>query len=87
MAGGIVSFVAFDSCGSGGAGSLASEVAVHSVAVVGFSVVVVHFVLECLVYFAEFVFDGHHPSPPLYFYKWGKFGPHPHFSGFGIAVA
>ena len=35
-----------------------------------FSVVVVeHLLLECLEYFAEFVFDGHLPSPPLYFYK------------------
>ena len=76
VAGGIVSFMAFDSFGSGDAGSLASEVAVHPVAVVGFSVVVaVHLVPECLGYFVEFVFDDYHPSLPLYFYKWGNLVP------------
>ena len=61
---------------AGGTGNLASEVAVHFVAVVGFSfVVAVHFVSKCLVYFADFVFDGYHPNPPLYFYKWGNSVP------------
>ena len=31
------------------------------------------------------VFDGPHPSPPLFFTN-GKFGPHPHFSAFGAVV-
>ena len=70
VAGGIVSFVfgnavglvVFDSFGFGGAGKLASEVAVHLMP-------------ECLEYFAELVFDGHCSSPPLYFYKWGNLVP------------
>ena len=65
-----------DNSGPGGTGNLTSEVAVHFVVVVGFSLVIsVHFVPECLGYFAEFVFDGHHPNPPLYFYKWGNSVP------------
>ena len=60
------SFVLFDSSGPGGTGNLASEVAVHFVVVVGFSfVVAVQSVPECLGYFFEIVFDGHHPNPPL----------------------
>ena len=52
-----------------GTGDLSSEVAVYLVAI-GFSfVVVVHFVAECLELFAEIVFDGHCPSPPLHFCK------------------
>ena len=71
-----VNFVVFDSCGSGGAGDLSPEVAVYLVVVVGFSfVVVVYFVAEHLELFAEIVFDGHHPSPPLYFCKWGSSVP------------
>ena len=69
MLGNAVSLVVFDSCGSGGTGNLASEVTVHSV------VVAVHFMSGCLEYFAEFVFDGHCPCPPLYFYKWGNLVP------------
>ena len=76
MFGSAVKSCGFDSSGPGGAGNLASEFAVHFVAVVGFSFVgVVHFVPECLGYFAEFVFDSHHPNPPLYFYKWGNLVP------------
>ena len=68
--------VVFDSFGYEGTGNLASEAAVHSVGVVGFSVVVaVYLVPECLEYFAKFVFDGHHASPSLYFYKWGSLVP------------
>ena len=83
-AGGIVYFmfqnavhnVVFGSLGSGGAESLVPEVAVHSVPVVGFSIVVaVHLAPECLGYFVAFVFDGPHLSSPLYFYKWGNSGP------------
>ena len=65
MFGSAINLVVFDISGHGGAGDLASEVAVHFL-------VVVHFVPECLWYFAEFVFDGHCPNPPLYFYKWGN---------------
>ena len=84
VAGGTLSFmfgnavgpVVFDSFGFGGTGNLASEVAVHSVAVVEFGsfsvVVAVHLMPECMEYFAEFVFDGHCPSLPLYFYKSGN---------------
>ena len=79
MFGNAVSLVVFDSFGSGSAGNLASEVALHSVAVEGFGnfsvVVAVHLVPECLEYFAEFVFGGHHPSPPLHFYKWANLVP------------
>ena len=57
--GNAVNLVVFDNSGSGGAEDLASEVAVYFVAV-------------CLEHCAEIVFDGHHPSPPLYFYKWGN---------------
>ena len=67
------SFVAFDNSGSGGVENLASEVAVYFVAVY-------------LGHYAEIVFDGHHPSPPL-FLLMGQFSPHPHFSAFGPAVA
>ena len=62
-----VNLVVFGSLGSGSAESLLPGVAVHSVPVVGFSVVVVvHLAPECLGYFVGFVFDGPHPSPPLY---------------------
>ena len=71
MFGNAVGLVVFDCFGSGGTGNLASEVTVHPVAVVGFGhfsvVVAVCLMPECLEYFAEFVFYGHHPSPPLYF--------------------
>ena len=66
---------------SGGTGNLAFEIvapfgAVGSLEPGGsFSMVVLCLVLECLEYFAEFVLDGHHPSPPLYFYKWGNLVP------------
>ena len=73
---------------AGGTGNLACEVAVHFVAVVGFSfVVAVHFVPECLGYFSEIVFDGHCPNPPLIFLQMGQFSPHPHFSAFSAAAA
>ena len=62
VSGNAIGLVVFDSFGAGGTGNLASEVAVHLMP-------------ECLEYFAEFVFDGHHPSPPLYFYKWGNLVP------------
>ena len=83
MAGGIVYFmfgnagnhVVFGSLRSGGTESLVPGADVHSVHVVGFSVVVaVHLAPECLGYFVGFVFDGPHPSPPLYFYRWGNLG-------------
>ena len=85
MFGNAVSLVVFDSFGFGGTGDLASEVVVHSVAVVGFG----HFsVAVAVLLVAEFVFDGHHPGLPLYFYKkMGQFGPHPHFSAFDIVAA
>ena len=74
--GNAVDLVVFDNFGSGGAVDLASEVAVYLVAVVGLPfVVAVHFVAECLEHSAEIVFDGHHPSPPLYFYKLGNLVP------------
>ena len=84
VAGGIVYFVfknavnhvVFGSLGSGGDESLVPGVALHSVPVVGFSVVVaVHLAPECLEYFVGFVFDGPCPSPPLYFYRWDNLGP------------
>ena len=53
------SFGAVDNSGSGGAEDLASGVAVA----------------VYLEHPAEFVFGGHHPSPPLYFYKWGSSVP------------
>ena len=62
VTGSVGSFVAFDNCGSGGLEGLASEVAVHFVAV-------------CLEHSAEIVFDGHHPSLPLHFCKWGNSVP------------
>ena len=67
------SFVAFDNSGSGGVEDLASEV-------------VEYFVAVCLEHSAEIVFDGHHPSPPLFF-QMGQLGPHSHFSAFGATVA
>ena len=68
MFGNAVNYVVFGSLGPGGTESLVPGVAVHSVPVVGFSVVVaVHLAPECLGYFVGFVFDGPHPSPPLYF--------------------
>ena len=74
--GNAINLVVFDSCGSGGAGNLLSEVTVYLVVVVGFSFVAVgHFVAECLECFTEIVFDGHHPSPALYFCKWGSSVP------------
>ena len=61
---------------AGATGNLVFEIAVLFVAVGdlepggSFSIVVaVCLMPEHLEYFAEFVFDGHHPSPPLYFYK------------------
>ena len=57
-----VYLVVFDNSGSGGTGDLASEVAVYFVAV-------------CLEHSAEIIFDGHHPSPPLHFCKWGSSVP------------
>ena len=54
--------VVFDSSEPGSTGNLASEVAVHLVP-------------GCLGYLSEIVFDGHHPNPPLYFYKWGNLVP------------
>ena len=62
MFGNAVGLAVFDSFGSGHTGNLAYEVAVHLMP-------------ECLEYFAEFVFDGHHPCPPLYFYKWDNLVP------------
>ena len=76
MFGNAVNHVVFGSPGSGGAESLVPWVAVHSVPVVGFSVVVaVHLAPECLAYFVGFVFDGPNPSNPLYFYEFGQLGP------------
>ena len=46
----------FDNSGCGGTEDLPSEVAAYFVAV-------------CLEHCAEIVFDGHHPSLPLYFCK------------------
>ena len=54
--------VVFDNFGSGGPEDLGSEVAVYFVAV-------------CLEHSAETVFDGHHPSLPLHFCKWGNLVP------------
>ena len=83
-----VNFVVFDRSGSEGTGDLTFEVGVHLVVLVGFSsLVAVHFLAECLRYFVEFVFDGHHLSLPLYFLQMGQFSPHPHFSAFGAVVA
>ena len=59
MLGNAADLVVSDNSWSGDVGDLASEVAVYIVAV-------------CLEHFAEIVFDGCHPSPPLYFYKWGN---------------
>ena len=53
------SFGVFDNSGSGGAEDLASRVAV------------VVYLEHC----AEFIFGGHHTSPPLYSYKWGNLVP------------
>ena len=52
--GNAVNLVVFDNSGSEGTDDLASEVAVY-------------FVAACLEHSAEIVFDGHHPSIPLYF--------------------
>ena len=52
-------FRAFDNSGSEGAKDLASGVAVA----------------VYLEHFAEIVFGGHSPSPPLYFFKWGNLVP------------
>ena len=74
--GNALNLVVFGSLGSGGAESFVPWVAVHPVPVISFSVVVVvHLVPECLGYFIGFVFDGPHPSPPLYFYKRGNSVP------------
>ena len=35
----------------------------------------VYLVVVCLEHSAEIVFDGHHPSPPLHFCKWGSSVP------------
>ena len=75
MFGNAVGLVVFDSFVSGGAGNLASEVAVCLMP-------------ECLEYFAEFVFNGHHPSPPLYFTNVATWSPSTflclwHFGGMG----
>ena len=74
MFGNDASLVVFDSFEFGVTGNHAPVFAVHSVTVVGFSVVVaVCLVPECLEYLLIF-FYGHHPSP-LYFYKWGNLVP------------
>ena len=66
--GGILSFMLGSAViGSGSTGNLVPEVAVDSVGVVGLS--------ACFGYFADFVFDGPCPSPPLYFYVWGNLVP------------
>ena len=71
-----VNHVVFGSLGSGGTDSLVPGVAVHSVPVVGFPVVLaVSLAPECLGYFVGFVFDGPHGSPPLHFSKWGSSVP------------
>ena len=62
MLGDAVDLVLFDNSGSGGTEDLASEVAVYFMAVY-------------LEHSVEIVFDGHHPSHSLYFYKWGNSGP------------
>ena len=53
------SFGPFDNSEPGGAEDLASGVAVA----------------VYLEHSAEIAFGGHHPSPPLYFYKWGNLVP------------
>ena len=76
MFGNAVNHVVFGSLGSGGTESLIPGVAVPSVLVVGFSVVVaVCLEPESLGCFVGFDFGGPCPSPPLYFYRWGKLGP------------
>ena len=76
-----------ESSGVGGTEILAFEIVVHFVVVVSFRaggnsvVVAAHLVPECMGCSAEhFVFDDHHPSPLLCFYKWGHLVDHPHFS-------
>ena len=56
------SFAAFGNFGSEGIEDLVSEVAVYLVAV-------------GLEHPTEIVSDGHHPNPPLYFYRWGNLVP------------